>query len=294
MHNNIPRAVIDNFWDVLLNPSSLDRLTHVLLGCWLSGAFLVLSVSAFYILKKRHLDFAKKSLKIGLIVATISTLLQLFSGDSTARGVAINQPIKLAAFEGVYETKTPTGMFLFGIVDKESRQVSGIQLPGLLSFLVYRNFKKPIVGLDHVPADMTPNVPVVFQTYHLMIFMWALMFLAVCITLIALYRKKITESHWILKFLIISVLFPQIANQAGWFSAEMGRQPWVVQGLLKTQDGASPLIKPSQVIASLTLFSLIYLLLFILFIFLMNKKIQEGPIDELATIEYRDTFEEAR
>ncbi len=259
-------AVIDSFWAVLFNPSSLQRLSHVILGCWLAGAFLVLSVSAFYILKKRHGDFAKKSFNIGLIVAAISVVLQLISADSTARGVAKHQPIKLAAFEGVFQTTDYTGMYAFGVVDKQEKKVTGLSIPGLLSFLVYRNFKKPVIGLDQYPEELWPNVGVVFQTYHGMIAMWGLMVLGVLLALIALKRKKLPESKWTLRFLIISVAFPQIANQLGWFSAEMGRQPWIVYGLLKTKDAVSPILHREHVIGSLIMFSFIYLLLFILFI----------------------------
>lgn len=288
--NHVSRAVMDNFWEVLFNPSSVDRLVHVLLGCWLTGAFLVLSVSAFYILKNRHVEFAKKSLKIALIVAAAGVLLQLLSGDSTARGVAKNQPIKLAAFEGLYETETPTSMYLWGIVDKKEKKVTGIAVPGALSFLVYRNFKEPVMGLDKIEEELVPNVPVVFQTYHIMILMWALMFLCVLLLCVAIYRKRLESSTWTLKLLVVSVLFPQIANQSGWFSAEMGRQPWAVQGLLKTSDATSPIVSSGQIIASLTLFSLIYLLIFILFVFLMNKKIKDGPDAVVEPVEYRDVI----
>lgn len=284
-------AIIQDFWEVLFNPSTLDRLVHVIIGCWLSGAFLVLSVSAFYLLKKRHLDFAGKSFKIGLWVAAVGVILQLISADSTARGVAVNQPIKLAAFEGVYRTENYTGMYLFGNVDGQKEEIKGIAIPGMLSFLVYRNFKEPVSGLDKFPKELWPNVPVVFQTYHGMIFMWCLMVVGVLFALYAIIKKRLMTSKWTLRFLVISVLFPQLANQLGWYSAEMGRQPWVVYGLLKTKDAVSPMISRSQVISSLVLFSFIYLLLFILFIYLLDRKIREGPPEEMKSDEYRDPFQ---
>jgi len=286
-------AVIDNFWQVLMNPSSLDRLTHVFLGCWLSGSFLVLSVSAFYLLKKRHLEFAKKSIKLGLSVATIAVVLQGISGDSTGRGVAKHQPIKLAAFEGVYKTDPATPMTLVGVTHPKKEKTTGISVPGLLSFLVYRNFSEPVPGLDQYPKELWPKVGVVFQTYHGMITMWVLMLIAVILTLIALKRKKLGSSKWTLRFLVFSVIFPQVANQLGWYSAEMGRQPWAVQGLLKTADAASPSVSRGQVLGSLFLFSFIYLLLFILFIYLLDKKIKTGPPteDEKPEVEeYRDQW----
>jgi cytochrome d ubiquinol oxidase subunit I len=282
-------AIIENFWQVLFNPSSLDRLTHVILGCWLAGSFLVISVSAFYLLKKRHLEFANRSFKIGLTVATLSILLQGLSGDSSGREVANFQPIKLAAFEGIFETQPETRMFLFGKVNTDEKKVSGVAIPGLLSFLVYRNFKESVMGLDQYPSDLWPNVAVVFQTYHGMIFMWVLMAIGVLLAFIAILRKKLLESKWTLRYLMISVIFPELANQLGWFSAEMGRQPWAVSGLLKTKDGVSPNVTSGEIIGSLVLFSLIYLLVFILFIYLLDKKIRTGP-PEHDIIEYRNPF----
>jgi len=287
-------AVIRNFWEVIFNPSSLDRLCHVILGCWLAGSFLVLSVSAYYLLRNRHIEFAMKSLKIALIVATASVLLQLVSGDSTAKGVAKNQPIKLAAFEGVFKTGTPTKMWVLGTVNEEEETVKGIEIPGLLSFLVYHNFKEPVPGLDQYARDLWPNVKVVFQTYHGMIAMWGLMAIGVALALKAIFSKKLLQSKWTLRYLMISVLFPQIGNQLGWYSAEMGRQPWVVQGLLKTSHAVSPLLKKGQVIGSLVLFSFIYLLVFILFIYLLDKKIRTGPPEEMkGEMEYRNPFAQA-
>jgi len=283
-------AEIQSFWRVLNNPSSVDRLAHVLIGCWLTGAFLVLSVSAYYLLKKRHLDFAKKSFKIGLIVAGVSVVLQFFSGDSSGRLIAEYQPIKLAAFEGVYKTKTPTGMYVFGVVDTKENKVTGLALPGLLSFLVHRNFKQPVPGLDQYPKELWPKVGIVFQTYHGMLFMWGFMLFAVFLALIAVCRRKLLQSKWTLRLLVISVLFPEIANQLGWYSAEIGRQPWIVHGILKTKDGVSAALSRGQVVFSLVLFAMIYLLLFILFIYLMDKKIRQGPPENEGTEEYRDRF----
>ena len=283
-------ASMSSFKEVLFNPSSIDRITHVLLGCWLTGAFLVLSVSAFYILRKRHLDMANRAFKIALTVATIAVVLQGLSGDSTARGVAEHQPIKLAAFEGIFTTQAPTGMYVLGTVNTKTQEVTGIPLPGLLSFLVYHNFDQAVPGLDNFAPDLWPNVAAVFQTYHGMVAMWGLMCLGVLFALIAVWRKKLDTSKWTLRFLVISVLFPEIANELGWCSAELGRQPWAVQGLLKTKDAVSPFIDRVQIITSLSLFSFVYLLLFILFIYLLNKKIQGGPPEEVAPVEYRDVF----
>jgi cytochrome bd ubiquinol oxidase subunit I len=290
------KAVVTDFWQMVLNPSSIDRLVHVVLGCWLSGIFFVLSVSAYYFLKKKHKDFAQASMKIGLICAAIVLVLQLISADSTARGVAQNQPEKLAAIEGIYQTTPYTPLTLLGWIDTQTQTVKGIQFPGLLSFLVYRNFEQPVAGLEHFPKEEWPNAPVVFQTYHLMILMWGLMALSVLLAWFFLRKKNLQKAKWTLWFLVISVLFPQIANQAGWFTAEMGRQPWVVYKLLKTVDGVSPTLHTHQVVASILMFIIIYALLLLLFLYLLDHKIKQWPDEvghpreDIAPV-YRDHFE---
>ena len=274
------KAVVTDFWAMISNPSSVDRLIHVILGCWLAGIFFILSVSAYYLLKKKHLEFSKVTMKLGLWAAAIVLALQLWSADSTARGVAVNQPSKLAAMEGVYKTEEAAPLTLIGWVDEKTQTTKGIKVPGLLSFLVHRDFKTPVVGLDQIPTDERPPIGIVFQSFHIMIAMWGLM---AFVTAAALYlgkKRKLDKSKWVLWGLILSVGFPQIGNQVGWMTAEIGRQPWVVYGLLRTTQGVSPTIVSSQVVMSIIMFIVIYVLLFALFIFLLNHKIQHGPEDE--------------
>lgn len=284
------KAVVTDFWAMVFNPSSVSRLTHVMLGCWLSGIFLVLSVSAYYMLKKKHQAFSRACMKMSLIAASIVLLLQLISADDTAKGVAENQPIKLAAIEGIYETKPYTPIGIFGIVDTETKTVKGLKIPGLLSFLVYHDFKTPVRGLNEFPQDEWPNVQAVFQMYHFMIAMWVAMFAIVCAALFFWKKKSLFRSKWTLRALVIAVIFPQLANQAGWFTAEMGRQPWIVYKLLRTVDGVSSVIHKDQVVASILMFIVIYVLLFALFLFLLDQKIKHGPEDHMPS-EYRDPFE---
>lgn len=289
-------AVMTDFWQVVFNPSFLDRLTHVIIGAWMTGTFMVISVCAYYFLKKKHIDFAYRGMKIGLIVGTALVILQLVSADSTARGVAKNQPEKLAAIEGVYKTTPNTPMNIIGYVDAKNREVHALQVPGLLSFLTYRNIDKAVPGLDQFPKEDWPNVPAVFQFYHLMIYAWGGMFLAVFLGLILWKRKTFEKSKWINRFLVISILFPYVANQAGWFTAEMGRQPWVVYHLLRTSQGVSKSIVASQVFGSITMFVCIYILLFTLFCFLLNRKIKHGPVKITSKVKpddsiYRDPYQ---
>jgi len=272
------RAEITDFWAMVFNPSSMDRLTHVWLGSFLAGSFFVLSVNAWYILKGKHLSIAKPAFKIALVVATISSLAQLVSGHSSADGVAVNQPAKLAALEGHYDSLAVADMYILGWVDQRQEKTSGVKLPGGLSFLLYQDFTRPVVGLKSFKKEDQPSqVNAVFQFYHIMI--------AIGMTLIALtvwaswqwWRGKLFDNKILLIAFAWSVLLPQIANQAGWFAAEMGRQPWVVYGLLRTSNALSNVVKAEQVLTSLILFTLVYASLFVLFLYLLNKKIKHGP-----------------
>ncbi|WP_127132648.1 cytochrome ubiquinol oxidase subunit I [Pseudoflavitalea rhizosphaerae] len=274
------RAEITDFWAMVFNPSSVERLVHVWIGCFLAGAFLVLSVNAWYILKKRHLDIAKRSFKIALVVATVSGLLQLLAGHKSAEGVARNQPAKLAALEGHYDSSAKADMYLIGKVNNETQEVSGISIPGGLSFLLHGNFTEPVKGLNAFPENERPTqVNAIFQFYHLMVACGMLMIGMTLLACFYWWRKKLFHKRWLLWAFVWAVLLPQIANQAGWFAAEMGRQPWVVYGLLKTSDALSKSVTANQVLFSLILFLGVYFILFLLFIYLLNRKIQHGPVD---------------
>ncbi|MBI5273995.1 MAG: cytochrome ubiquinol oxidase subunit I [Chlamydiales bacterium] len=274
------KAVITNIWDVYLNPSSIDRLTHVILGCWITGAFLLLSVGAYYLLRKKFVEEGKLFIKIGVLFSFVVLILQFISADGTARGVSVNQPEKFAALEGVYKTVPNTPITAFGWVDAKNEQVHGIKIPGLLSFLTYRNFHDPVKGLDQFPKENRPNVPLVFQTYHIMIAMWSLMMLISIVSLILWKMKKLEKNRFMLWVLIGSVALPYIANIAGWYTAEFGRQPWLVYNVLKTADAVSPSVSSGQVLGSIIMFAVIYALLLSLFFFLLNRKIKHGPVED--------------
>ncbi|MCG8306688.1 MAG: cytochrome ubiquinol oxidase subunit I [Cytophagales bacterium] len=275
------RAEITDFWAMVFNPSSVDRLTHVWLGAFLSGAFLVLSVHAYYLLKGRYTTISEKAFKIALAVATVFSLGQLFTGHKSAEGVAKNQPAKLAALEGHFDANAPADMYLFGWVDKENQKVTGVKIPGGLSFLLDYDFKTPVKGLNAFPKEERPSqINAVFQFYHLMVIIGMILIGLTLFTVFLWYRGKLFEKRWLLWVFVFSTLLPQIANQVGWFAAEMGRQPWVVYGLLRTSDAFSQTVSANQILFSLILFFLVYTLLFVLFVYLLNKKIQQGPYDE--------------
>ncbi len=273
------RAEITDFWQLVFNPSSMDRLFHTVTAAWCTGAFLVVSVSAWYLLKGKHLEFARKSLKVGLTVALVSTLLQAVTGHKSAQGVGKNQPAKLAAFEGLYQTTSNAPLVLAGWVDEKNEKVVGIAAPGMLSFLTHNDFHTPVIGLNEFKPEDRPPVTASFLFFHGMV---GIGFTLIAIAALGfLYFKKGTlhERRWLLWILVFSVLGPQLANQLGWFAAEVGRQPWIVYGVMRTPEGLSAVVKANVVLSSLILFTLIYSLLFAVFIYLLNDKIQHGPDD---------------
>jgi cytochrome d ubiquinol oxidase subunit I len=273
------RAEITDFWAMVFSPSSVDRMLHVWIGAILAGAFMVLSVNAWYILHKKHLDIARPTFRIALLVATVFSLLQLVVGSRSADGVSKYQPAKLAAMEGHYDSAA-ADMYLLGYVDKKAEKAHGLKIPGGLSFLVHGNFHTPVTGLRAFPSDERPGqVNAVFQFYHLMIAVGVSMIFLSLYGCWLWWRKKLFDRRWLLWIFAWSVLLPQLANEAGWFTAEMGRQPWVVYGLLKTSDALSKVVTANQIIFSLILFTIVYIILFALFLFLLNRKIQHGPVD---------------
>ena len=276
------RMVIDDFWGVVFNPSSMDRLGHTLVAAWLAGAFLVVSVAAYYLLRRRHVGFATASLKFGLVLAMVGSLLSLVTGHDSAAGVAANQPSKLAAMEGLWQTTAQAPLHPFGWVDSANQRTLGPAVPAALSLLVSGSAAHRVTGLDDIAPELRPPLQATFQFFHLMV--------VIGFSLIGLslwgswlwWRGKFADpgapaTAWFLRLAVPSVLLPQLANQAGWFTAEIGRQPWIVWGYLRTSEGLSAVVKANQVLASLVGFGLIYLLLFALFLFLLNRKIQHGP-----------------
>lgn len=277
MGPNGMRAEIVDFWAMVFNPSSMIRLTHVITGCWLAGAFFVLSVSAWFIIKNKHVEFAKASMKVALIIAFIISLSQVFiSGDLSSKLVHKYQPAKFAAMEGHWKSG-PADMTIHGFIDEKNGETIGLKIPGLTSFLLDFNTEYKVKGLDEIPPDERPPLQITFQSFHIMI---AIGMLLILISLAGCYfwwRKKLFDNKILMWIFVFSVLLPVTANTAGWITAEVGRQPWIVQGLMKTADGVSPILSQSQLFFSNITFFLIYLMLFIVFIYVLNNKIKHGP-----------------
>ena len=278
-HDGVSRAEITDFWQLVFNPSSMERLFHTVCGAWQTGAFLVVSVSAWYLLKRKHQEFARASLRVSLSVALVASLLQAVSGHVSAQGVAKNQPAKLAAFEGLYQTTSNAPLTLAGWVDEKEEKVVGLKAPELLSFLAHNDLHAPVTGLNEFKPEDRPPVQASFQFFHGMV---AIGFTLIAIAALGfLYFRKGTlhERRWLLWIMVFSVLGPEIANQLGWFAAEVGRQPWIVWHEMRTSAGLSKILQANVVLSSLILFTVIYFLLFAVFIYLLNDKIQHGPDD---------------
>jgi cytochrome d ubiquinol oxidase subunit I len=308
------RAEITDFWQLVFNPSTMHRLVHVWIGCFIMGAFFVMSISAWYLLKKRHEEFARRSFTGALILATVASLAALASGHLQAKNVYRQQPAKLAAFEGHFRTG-PADLSLFGIPDESAEKVRfNLAVPGGLSFMVHEDFAEPVIGLDRFRPEDRPPVAIPFFSYHVMV---GLGFAFIALTLtgsLLLWRGTLFRTRWLLWIFVFAVLGAVAANQLGWVAAEVGRQPWIVHppmvrdaageplldedgfiryetvrvqlpdgrervvvAGLRTVDGASEVVEAGEVMASMVMFGLIYLLLGVLWVFVLNNKIQAGP-----------------
>lgn len=284
----MPRAEVIDFWAMVFNPSSVNRLTHTLIGAFVLGAFFVASVCSFYLLKRRHEEMAKRCLSIALPTALIFTIAAAMTGHRSAQQLVDTQPAKLAAMEAHFHTTNePTGLYLFGWPDKKNEKVHfGLKIPYLLSLMVYNDPMKPVPGMDQIPVDQRPPIWLPFQTFHLMVGLGTLMILVSGFGCWSWYRGRYIERPWLLWAIVLMPLAAMTANQAGWITAEVGRQPWVVypsvqNGVammgMRTADGLSESVTAEQVLSSIILFGIIYSMLFAVWVFVLNNKIQHGP-----------------
>ncbi len=272
-------AQLSNFWAALFNPSTLPRYFHTIVGALTTGAFFMMGISAYYLLKLKKQDlFAKKSLALSLIVATAVCLIQVSMGHWSAIQVAHTQPEKLAAMEGLYKSQAPAPLKLFGIVDEENeRTVWAIELPAMLTLMTYGDLKTEVAGLDKFPKDERPPVALPFYSFHIMV---GLGFMFVGFTLWGawlLWRRKLWDNKLWLLGAMFMIPMPFLANEFGWIAAEVGRQPWAVYKIIRTVDAVSISVPAYQVLISLILFGLVYALMFFLWIYLLRKEIHKGP-----------------
>jgi cytochrome d ubiquinol oxidase subunit I len=281
------RAEITSFWEMVFNPSTVHRLSHTLIGAYILGGFFVMSISAYYLLKNRHVEFGRKTFLLGLILATIFSFIAPISGHFQAVTVSETQPAKMAAFEGLYETSDGGApLSLIGVVDEsEQKMAFNIAIPGLLSFMIHEDFNEPVTGLDAFPTEDWPPVAITYYSYHAMIAL-GMYFVLICLIAWIFYlRKKLFTTRWLLWIFVVSVIAPFISNHAGWIAAEVGRQPWIVYNLLRTEDALSASVQGEQILISIILFAVIYILLFIVWLTILDRKIKAGPDDEYSEVE---------
>jgi len=249
-----------------------------------------MSISAWYLLHGRHLEFAKRSFAGSLLLATLAAVGQLATGHLNAEMVAEHQPAKLAAFEGHFQTgESGTPLYLAGWPDEQTREVkAGVAVPGMLSFLVYREFDRPVPGLDQFEDSYgSPPVWLSFQTYHLMIGLGTLFLASTLWACWCWWRGTLFQQRWLLWYFVFAVGLAFVANEVGWMAAEVGRQPWIVYptvgldgtltGGLRTSAGVSEVVSANEVLGSIIMFGFIYVLLFVLWVYLLNRAIQRGP-----------------
>jgi len=277
------RAELTGFFAAVFNPSTIPRYLHTIDACLTSGAFFMLGISAWYLLKNRHADFAKKSFKVALVAGFVAAALQLPLGHYHAVQVTNTQPEKLAAFEGLFETQTRAPLLLFGIPDAEEGTVhAAVAIPGLLSFLTSGDFDTEVQGLNDFPRDEWPPIGLTFFTFHLM-FLMGIFFIGLTgLGVFLLLKRRVFVSRWFLWLAVLSLPLPLVANELGWISAEVGRQPWIVYHLFKTSEAISSSVPAWQVLFSLIMFVIIYGLLFAVWIFLLRREIRRGPEERAA------------
>ncbi len=293
------RAVMTDVWQVLFTPSFLPRLLHVFFASWTAGAALMMSVSAWYILKKRHLDLAMANMKVALSGFILFACATFFAfGPTMALEVTHYQPLKLASMEGLWESTSCAPLYLLGWVDTTTQTTTGVSIPCLLSVLAYLNPQAVVQGINSFAPDPTPPINLLFQVYHFMFAMGSLFVpLGLLAGLLYLWKRRLYTTRWMLWLLVVTVFFVEAAIIAGWWTAEIGRQPWVVYNVLMTADGVSPNLEPVEVAFTLGSFLFMYAILLALFLYLLNAKIHQGPepLEDVETVDRAalpDTFRE--
>ncbi len=273
------QAFMTDFGSIVFTPSFIPRLLHTWAASWMIGAALVLSVSAWYLLKNRHREFARKNFQVAIRFFTVMAVLQVFIfGANMAIAVTKNQPEKLASIEGNWTSESCAPLYLVGWVNEGSEKTYGLSVPCVLSFLSYGNFDATVPGIEKFPQKDWAPVNVAFQAYHVMIDLGFLFPLIGAAGWFVWRRRKGEHlPRWLLWTCVSTVFLAEVATIAGWWTAEVGRQPWIVWNVLRTDDAVSPTLSTPQVFLSLVTFALLYALLLALFLFLLDRKIKHGP-----------------
>ena len=274
------KLVLTDFWAAVFNPSTLPRFFHTVAACYVAGAFFLLGISAWYILRGRHLDVARLSLRLAIVVAFLGSGAMFASGDLQTREVATYQPLKFAAMEGVCKTEPGVGLAIFGLPPSQdcTSAAQSLDVPDGLSLMMNLDPNSTIKGLDQ-ESDTTlwPPVMTTFTGFHTMVGIGALMMLLMTLGAFFLWRGSVERRRWWLKLAVLAVPLPILAIEIGWMVAEVGRQPWIVQGLMKTTAGVSPGVTSTDVWISILAILAVYALLFGLWLYSLRKEIVRGP-----------------
>jgi cytochrome bd ubiquinol oxidase subunit I len=273
-----------SFWQLVLNPWAWWQYAHNMSGAVITGAFVMAAVGAFYLLWGKWTEHARIFVKTGVIAGCLFSILQLFpTGDGQGRLVANLQPVTLAAMEGLFQGRPGAPLIILGQPDAQQGKIDNpLEVPGMLSVLTYRRWSAHIQGLDAFPQkDWPGNIPLLYYSYHIMVGLGTFFIAITIVAVFLLWRGRLFRSSWMLWILMLSAPFPYIANTAGWMTAELGRQPWLVYGLMRTEDGYSKAVSGGNAMFTLLGFMGIYTVAGILFLFLMRREIEHGPLSEL-------------
>ena len=274
------RLLVDSLSGLLTNPWLLWQFTHNMTAAVVTGSFVMAAVGAFYLLSGTHLDYGRTFVRTGVVAGAIATALMIFpTGHGNAKQVFEHQPIKGAAFEGLFRTERGADILLAGQPNMETMTIDNpLVVPNVLSFLVYNRLYAKVKGLDAFPRkDWPDNLPLLYYSYHIMAGLGTILVSVMGLALLWLWRGRLFTANWLLWLLTLSAPFPYIATTAGWMTAELGRQPWLVYGLQLTAEGGSPLVHSGNALFTLLGFLGLYLLLGILFLFLFAETIRHGP-----------------
>jgi len=274
-----------NFWALLGNPFLWWQYLHVINGAILTAAIVMASVGAYYLLSGKHVEFGRLSVALGVAVGAFFALTQLFpTGDKDSRNVTAYQPLKLATMEGLFETRYGAPLAIIGMPDTTQRTLlDPVVVPEALSFLAYGTFRAEVKGLNDYPQDLWPPVQLTYYAYHIMVGLGTIFIAVLLIGVFLWWRRALFRARWFLWVLMLLLPFPYIANEAGWVTTEVGRQPWLVYGLLRTAAGASPTVIAGETIFTLLGFAGLYALIGVLSLFLALLLILKGPEENPAS-----------
>ena len=280
--NRLPNGgfEVNSFWGLLLNPWGLLQYAHNMTGAVVTGSFVMAATGAFYLLDKRYEDYGKTFVKVGVIAGTIASILIVFpTGDLHGKYVAKHQPAAIAGMEGLFKTEQGAGLVLIGQPNDETGQIDNpVVVNDLLSFLIYGTTKAEVTGLDRIPRDQWPQaLPLLFYAYHIMAGLGTWFLVLMLGSSFLLWKNRLYQNRWVLWALVLSFPLPYIANTAGWMTAEMGRQPWLIYGLLRTSDGYSQMVSAGNGLFTLLGFMGLYGLMSLLFTVLVYREITSGP-----------------